>query len=120
MDKRLAVLEGELEERAEGMRVKAREKGRRLAQAAARRIDPIFTPRRLNPDDAKVLFHPIDYVVFKGMNKGGQITSLILLDRQGETREQRRLQESIQETVERGRVDWETLRVANDGGITRE
>ena len=120
MDERLATLEEKLEDKAEEIRTEARKRGRRLAQKAVRRIDPIFTPRKLNPDDAKLLFHPIDYVVFNGMKERGQITSVILLDRQGTTSEQLQLQDSIQETVEKGRLDWETLRVGNDGSITVE
>lgn len=120
MDLRLAQLEEKLQEKVEEMREEAREKGRRLAQRTVRKIDPIFTPRKLNPDDAKVIFHPIDYVVFNGMKRGAQIKSVILLDREGTTAEQRRLQNSIEKTVEKGRFGWKTLRVANDGSVTAE
>jgi hypothetical protein len=91
-----------------------------LAQKAVWRIDPIFTPRRLNPDDAKIIFHPIDYVVFNGMKGGERMRSVILLDREGATADQRRLQKSIEKTVERGRLAWQTLRVGDDGTITSE
>ncbi len=120
MDAELASLEEKLQEKEAAMREKAREKGRRFAQKAVRRIDPIFTPRRLNPDDAKVIFHPIDYVVFNGMKKSAQMKNIILLDREGVTAEQRRLQRSIQKTVEKGRFGWQTLRVTNDGTVITE
>src|SRR5712692_8690767 len=64
---RLDMIEERLEEKEESLREKARSKGRRMAQLAIRRIDSVFTPRHLNPDDAKVIFHPVDYVVFNGM-----------------------------------------------------
>jgi len=120
MDARLARIEEKLQEEEAAIREQAREKGRSLAQKAVRRIDPIFTPRRLNPDDAKVIFHPIDYVVFNGMKNGGRKKNVILLDREGATRDQRSLQRSIEKTVEKGRYTWQTLRVNVDGTITSE
>lgn len=120
MDARLTNHEVKLQEKVNEMREGAREKGRRLAQKTIRRIDTIFTPRRLNPDDAKVIFHPIDYVVFNGMKDNARMRNIILLDREGATAEQRRLQRSIQKTVEKGRIEWQTLRVSEDGTVTAE
>jgi predicted Holliday junction resolvase-like endonuclease len=120
MDARLASLEEKLQEKEGEMREEAREKGRRLAQKVIRRIDPIFTPRSLNPDDAKVIFHPIDYVVFNGMKDGGPMKNIILLDREGTTADQRRLQRSIERTVSKRRFEWQTLRVQEDGTVITE
>lgn len=120
MDARLASLEDNLHEKEAAMREKAREKGRSLAQRAVRRIDPVFTPRRLNPDDAKVIFHPIDYVIFNGMKDGAHMRNILLLDREGTTADQRRLQKSIEKTVEKGRFEWQTLRVGDNGMVITE
>lgn len=118
MDARLADLEEKLQEKIDSIREQAREEGRRLAHKAVRKVDLVFTPRRLNPDDAKVIFHPIDYVVFNGMKSGNRVKNIVLLDRKCTTAEQRRLQKSIQVVVEKGRYRWETLRVGNDGKVT--
>lgn len=120
MDAHLASDEEKLQEKVNDMRVEARKKGRKLAQKTIRRIDTIFTPRSLNPDDAKVIFHPIDYVVFNGMKDNARMKNIILLDREGATAEQRRVQRSIQKTVEKGRMAWQTLRVGEDGTVTAE
>jgi predicted Holliday junction resolvase-like endonuclease len=120
-DKRLERLEQKLSEREEEIRERARELGRKQAAKAARKIDPVFTPRKLNPDDAKVIFHPIDFVVFNGMKGGAAgIKNVILLDRAGVSEERRRLQNSIEKTVEQGRYEWLTLRVGDDGSIAEE
>jgi len=107
-----------LEEREETVREAARAAGRRAAARVVRRIDRVFTPRSLNPDDAKVLFHPIDYVVFNGLKKGA-VRNLLLLDRQTRHSDHRSLQISIEKTVERGNLDWVTLRVG-EGGVVEE
>ena len=63
------------------MREVAREKGRKQAMRAVKKVDKVFAPNSLNADDAKVLFHPIDYMVFNGMKKKPEIKNILLLDR---------------------------------------
>ena len=119
-DDRLDRLEEKIEAREKDLREKARAKGRHLAQRAIRKIDPIFAPRRLNPDDAKVLFHPVDYVVFNGMKNLGPMKGIIFLDRETASRDRRPLQRSIEKAVEAGKYEWITIRVQEDGTIREE
>jgi len=109
-----------IEEKKELLREKAREKGRRLARLAVRRIDPIFTPRKLNPDDAKVIFHPVDYIVFNGMKAAETIKDVALLDRKTDSPDRRSLQDNIGEVVTKGNYEWLTLRVREDGSIVED
>lgn len=117
---RLAVAEERLGDREESLREAGRRQGRRLAQALARKLDAVFTPRRLDPDDAKVLFHPVDYLVFKGMKSGPSISDLIFLDRETRDSDHRQVQRSIEKVIVRGQYEWLTLRVNDDGTIKEE
>ena len=117
---RLDRLEENLEEKKKDLQEKARETGRKLAQKAVRKVDPIFTPRKLNPDDAKVIFHPIDYIVFNGMKAPEPIKNIILLDRKEKGKDHRGLQRSIEKVVEHENYEWQTLRVQEDGKIKVE
>lgn len=119
-DARLDGVEEQIDDAEEALREKARIVGRRSARLAVRRIDPVFAPRRLNADDAKVLFHPVDYVVFRGMKEQGTIKEIILLD--GETRapDRIRLQKSIEKVIEMGNYEWLTVRVQDDGSVVEE
>jgi predicted Holliday junction resolvase-like endonuclease len=117
---RLDEAEEKLEEKRKDLQRKAQEKGRKRAQLAVKKIDPIFTPRKLNPDDAKVIFHPIDYIVFNGMKAPEPIKNIILLDRQSKDGNHRSLQKSIEGVVERENYEWQTLRVQEDGKIKVE
>lgn len=119
-DNRLNRKEEKIDEIEEALREKAREAGRRMARRAITRIDPIFAPRRLNADDAKVLFHPVDYVVFCGMKDSGAVREIVLLDRETKSPKRRRVQRSIERVVEAGKYDWLTIRVQNDGTIVEE
>jgi predicted Holliday junction resolvase-like endonuclease len=119
-DDRLLKSEERLDEKEESLREKAREKGRKLAHKMICKVDTVFTPRRLNPDDAKVLFHPVDYVVFKGMKSGNQIREIAFLDRKNKSKEQRTIQKSIERAIEREHYEWLTIRVNVDGSIKEE
>ena len=119
-DNRLNRKEEKIDEIEEALREKARASGRRMARRAITRIDPVFAPRHLNADDAKVLFHPVDYVVFCGMKDSGIVKEIVLLDRKAQVPKRRRVQRSIEKVVEAGKYDWLTVRVQNDGTIVEE
>jgi len=112
--------EERLNEREEDLREKARAKGRKMAQLRIRRIDQVFTPRGLNPDDAKVIFHPIDYVVFKGMKSEGPMKEIVFLDRDTRSADRRKIQRSIEKALEQEKYEWLTIRIHDDGTIREE
>ena len=114
---RLGAAEERLDHKEKALRTKARDVGRRRAVKIIRKIDRIFTPRKLNPDDAKVVLHPIDYIVFNGMNHPAAMKNVVLLDRQSDSSEHRQLQRSIERTIEKGNYEWVTLRIGQDGSI---
>jgi predicted Holliday junction resolvase-like endonuclease len=111
--------EKRLEEEKEKLQENAREKGRKQAQKIIKKMDPIFAPRKLHPEDAKVVFHPIDYIVFNGMHRAS-IKNILLLDRQPRSPDHRSLQKSLERVIEKGHYEWLTLRVREDGSIQEE
>src|SRR5262249_19127368 len=64
-----------------------RELPRLLAQA-----EPIFACRGYFAQDVKPLFHPVDYVIFAGMNASGSISRVVLFDGPALSHERERLQ----------------------------
>ena len=94
----------------------AREKGRVAAMKTTKKIDTIFYPNKYNPDDGKVMFHPVDFVIFNGMKKN-DITTLVLFDREVKERNQKTLQKSIEKTVSKENYEWITMHVSEDGSI---
>jgi predicted Holliday junction resolvase-like endonuclease len=116
---RLAEFEQKIGEMEDELREKAREKGRKQALNVVKKIDPVFAPRKLNPDDAKVIFHPIDYVVFNGM-KTASIENIIFLDRQTSDKNHKKTQKSIERTIDKENYCWQTIRVCDDGKICVE
>jgi predicted Holliday junction resolvase-like endonuclease len=118
-NEKIDSLEEKIIEMKKELQEKAREKGRRMANRVVKKIDPIFFPRKLNPDDAKVLFHPIDYIVFNGM-KSKDLKNLILLDRVTRESAHKKIQRSIEKTIDHERYEWLTIRVKDDGKVCTE
>lgn len=114
---RIDRAEEKLEEKKLEIMEEAREKGRKQALEVIKTIDRVFTPKGLNPDDAKILFHPIDYVVFNGMKETKKINSIVLLDRERKDADSKRLQKSVQKTIEAGKYEWETVVIDESGEI---
>jgi predicted Holliday junction resolvase-like endonuclease len=106
-------LQERLQQEEGALREEAREKGRQQAQRLIKKVDPIFRPQGLNPDDAKD-------VVFDGMKLADHTKRIVLLDRQTKEHQQKALQKSIEKTIEKGRFDWETLSVREDGSIEKQ
>lgn len=121
-ERRIDLEEDKLSEVLEELKQAAREKGRNTANRMVKQVDKVFHPQKLNPDDAKVIFHPVDYVVFNGMkdNKTEGLKNILLLDGEKRSTEGKKIQKSIMKAVDKGNYEWITLRVENDGGIKEE
>lgn len=120
---RLNKLEEKLHEKIELAREAARESGRKSADKLVKKIDPIFSPIKLNPNDAKVIFHPVDFIVFNGMNSNSgdvKIKNIILLDKSSRKGEHKKIQKSIENAVNQSNYEWLTLRVKENGTISEE
>lgn len=98
----------------------AKKKGRLEAARIIRKADPLFSQKKLDPDDAKAIFHPVDYLIFHGMKSAAVISKLLFLDQETKSKKQRRLQGSIEKAVEKEKYDWVTLRIEDDGGVVEE
>ncbi|HRR06963.1 MAG TPA: Holliday junction resolvase-like protein, partial [Victivallales bacterium] len=95
----LDIKEERLRERKSEMQEKAKVIGQKRARSYIKRIDPVFTPRHLDPDDAKVIFHPVDYVVFHGMSKNDNISKIVFLDRLDVN--DKNIQKSLEKAIEK-------------------
>ncbi|MBI5747685.1 MAG: hypothetical protein HZA00_01070 [Nitrospinae bacterium] len=116
---RIDLASERLVEKESGIREKAREKGRKEADKKVKKIDKIFNPLKLNPDDSKVIFHPVDYIVFNG-KKDGAMKNIILIDGKKTNKNDKQLQRSIDKVIEKENYEWVTLKVEEDGKITEE
>lgn len=91
-------------------------KGRRKANLAVRKFDKVFHPRKLVADDSMGIFHPVDYIVFKGMKKN-EIKEILLLDGRKKNVGDKQLQKSILKVIEKENYEWMTFLVQDDGRV---
>ena len=113
---RIDKQEKKIDEQEAEIREKAREIGRLEAKKAAQKVDPIFHPNKFDPDDAKVMFHPVDFLIFNGMKKN-EIKNLVLFDRKVKSKENKALQKSIEKTIYRENYEFITMQVSENGKV---
>lgn len=116
-EKRIDKAEDKVDQQEKEVRETARKKGRKQAENAARKVDTIFHPNKFNPDDAKVMFHPVDFLIFNGMKNKNEIKNLVLFDREVKNKEQKALQKSIEKTVSKENYEFVTMQVSEDGDV---
>lgn len=115
-----------LEERENAIKVKiakskadATTQGRIDANAHIASFDTLFSPLGYDPNDAKVHFHPVDFIVFNGMNsvENPVIKNIVLLDSKVNSGT---IQESIRSCIENEQYKFVTIKINNDGTVIEE
>ncbi len=100
-----------------------REQARRMGQVAARKrlkkLAPFFADQRIAAKDVKVLFHPVEYVVFFGLSEK-DCSTVEFVDRPADSRSRERIQTSIRHALEEGNLAWQTYRVTDEGRVELE
>jgi predicted Holliday junction resolvase-like endonuclease len=105
-----------LEAQEEALRAQAKAAGLKEAKRRLKRIDPVFSGTRLDPQDVKVIFDPVEYVVFDGMNND-KLRRILLLTHPPTTTAAERILRSISDAVQKGHTSFKTLRVLETGGL---
>jgi predicted Holliday junction resolvase-like endonuclease len=120
-ERKLSKKEEAFEEEEEKLRELAREKGRKASEKVFNAaICPSLRALKLDPFDVKPILHPIDFVVFNGMNKQEAISDIILLTRQHNCPSINPVREQIRKAVITNKYDWQVARIDEKGKITLE
>jgi len=112
--------ENKFDEKEKGIREQARERGRAKVPILVRQsMDTQFAKLKYDPYDIKPLLHPVDFVIFDGMNKKA-MQNVILLSKRTTNDYLQTLQKSVVRAVESKMYDWKIARVSVDGQIAFE
>ena len=98
-------------------REKAQEKGRKTAEEVFNKINPIFSNLKIDPYDIKPILHPIDYIVFKGMDKSDSIEEINFFSRSTENEIINTLRSQVQKVIDHKEYEWGVARIKDDGSI---
>jgi len=93
---------------------------RRILPAKLKAISPLFAKARVSPQDIRTIFHPIDYVCFDGLYSKDRLKQVLFLDRVPTTPAERIVQSSLRRAIRREALDWVTVRVDDEGNVSRE
>jgi predicted Holliday junction resolvase-like endonuclease len=115
-ERRLEEAEQRLDELEWKLRERAAKAGLGAAKRLLRKIDPTFSGAGYDPQDVKVMFDPVTYIVFDGMAKG-EMKEVQLLATPPQNGATALIQKSIDRAIRRGNVEFRTLRVGPDGGV---
>ena len=116
-ERRLDLAEEKLEEIESDLRETAARVGLRATKRLLQKIDPVFSGAGYDPQDVKVLFNPVTYVVFDGMSQRN-LKTIQLLASPPQNGSTERIQSSIEQVINRGNVEFRTLRVDDRGRVS--
>jgi predicted Holliday junction resolvase-like endonuclease len=120
-EKQLESSEEKINEKKKEWREKAVAKARkRILPQLLRGISPILSRLNIRPDDVRPILDPVDFIVFDGMRSVSGIKRIFLIDRASGDKRRRRVQESLKKTIQMDELNWETLRIADDGKIEQK
>lgn len=114
-DDKISQAESRFADRFEQQKEVLIEQSRKLAKRRLRKIDPVFTQKNIDHQDVKVIFDPVEYIVFKGMGSDRGINEIKLLSREPSSQKSEKLVQSIEKTVKAGNVSFETLYLKDTG-----
>lgn len=99
------------------IREKATERGRAQVPKIVRKsMIKEFSRLKYDPYDIKAILHPIEFIVFDGMNKE-EMNNVVLLAKQSTNPYLQAMQKRISSTIEEKKYDWKVLRAGLDGEI---
>ena len=110
--------EEEFEESVAEINQKAIERGRKkVVEKVCSCLDSSIACFNYDPYDIKALFHPVDFVVFNGLNADEALEDITFLAR---TRRGDSVQKSVAKAVKDGSYGWKVARVTEEGGVKFE
>ena len=116
-EKRIDKKEEKFAEEESKIREKSREKGRKqVPKLINKSLNENFAKLKYDPYDVKAILHPIDFVVFDGMNKG-QVDNVALLSNKTTNPHMCSLHKAITEAIKTKSYDWKILHVSQDGTV---
>lgn len=118
--KQLQQQEEKFEEEEKEIREKAAERGRaQVPKIVKKSMVKEFAKLKYDPYDIKAILHPIEFVVFDGMNNES-MNNVVLLAKRSTNPHLQDLQKKIANVVDKKQYDWKVIRVSTDGTIDIE
>jgi predicted Holliday junction resolvase-like endonuclease len=113
--------EERFDERKDLLREVSREKGRKEAKKVFNKaILPALKNLKFDPYDIIPILNPVDFIVFKGMNKRNSISEVIMLSKTCNLKSLCNIRKQVKQVIIKENYDWQTARIDDSGNITFE
>lgn len=120
-ERNLGKKEERFGERESKLRELAHEKGRKAAEITFNKaISPKLKALKLDPFDVKAILNPIDFLVFKGMNKTDSVSDIVLLSKQIENSNLNVIRQQVKKVISQKKYEWQVARIDKGGQISLE
>jgi predicted Holliday junction resolvase-like endonuclease len=123
-DSKIMSLEKKIEkfdEKEQEIRDKATERGRKKVEKhICKLMCNEIAKLKYNPYDIKAIWHPVDYVVFNGMNNKDKVQDITFLSKKTNDTNLNRIRNTVKECVEKKKYEWMIARISVDGKMKLE
>jgi len=108
-------------EKEKELREKARERGRKKVNKLLKEsLGGGLSEFKYNPYDIKTLLHPVDFIVFDGLEDKESIKDISFLCNSRSVKRLKAIQKGVEKVVDNKRYGWQIARVAVGGEIEYE
>ena len=83
-------------------------------------IDKDIARFKYNPYDIKALLHPVDFVVFNGLNDKKELEDITFLSRKTQNNVLNRIRGSLESAIDKEKYEWHVARVSIEGKVELE
>jgi len=119
--KRLQTQEEQFDEKERKIREAAHERARKkVPKLICKCIDKGIVRLQYNPYDIKTLLHPVDFVVFNGLNNEKKLEGIIFLSKETIEPGLNKIRNSLSAVIDDEKYDWHVARVSVEGNIEIE
>ena len=119
-DEKVGDKENDFEEKERAIKDEAVQRGRsKVLKTVLNSMDEYFTKMKYNPYDIKPILHPVDFVIYEGMNDK-KMNDVVFLSKKTGNPYLDKLHMSIDETIQKGLYDFKVARIDIDGNVCFE
>jgi predicted Holliday junction resolvase-like endonuclease len=113
--------EEKFEEKEKQLREKSREKGRKEAEKIIHGMIPSsIRNMKIDLKDLIPIMHPVDFVVFEGMNKKDSISDILFLSKKVQISYLQVLRNQVKSAITQKQYSWQVVRINNEGKLEFE
>lgn len=113
--------EEKFEEVEKKIREKSREKGREKAEKIIHQMIPsAIRNMKIDLADLIPIMHPVDFVVFKGMDKNESISDILFLSKKVQITYLQALRDQVKSAINQKQYSWQVVRITSEGKLEFE